>query len=92
MLIPYNANAISNPTIQDGGATAIYNIMGQKLSQPVKGLNYNRWDVCRAAVEKGREIGLPVYKFLEEPLVRRFGREWYQELCDTAEMLTQETV
>ena len=39
MLIPYNANAISNPTIQDGGATAIYNIMGQKLSQPVKGLN-----------------------------------------------------
>ena len=39
MLIPYNANAIRNPTIQDGGATAIYNIMGQKLSQPVKGLN-----------------------------------------------------
>ena len=71
---------------------ALYPIREKRFAGGMVGLNYNRWDVCRAAVEKGREIGLPVYKFLEEPLVRRFGREWYQELCDTAEMLIQETV
>lgn len=71
---------------------ALYPIREKRFAGGMVGLNYNRWDVCRAAVEKGRELGLPVYKFLEEPLVRRFGREWYKELCDTAEMLTQETV
>ena len=48
-------------------------------------LNYNRWDVCHDAVKKGRELGLPVYRFLEGPLVRRFGQEWYDELCAVAE-------
>jgi hypothetical protein len=43
-------------------------------------LNYHRWDVCKEAVKKGRELNLPVYKFLKEPLIRRFGAEWYSEL------------
>ena len=30
---------------------------------------------------------MPVYKFLKEPLIRRFGEAWYQELCDVAEQL-----
>ena len=28
---------------------------------------------------------MPVYKFLREPLIRRFGQEWYDELCVVAE-------
>lgn len=44
------------------------------------GLNYNRWDVCHAAVLKGQKEHLPLYKYLKEPLIRRFGNEWYQEL------------
>ncbi len=47
---------------------------------PYKALNYNRWDLCKAAVQLGRAKGVRVYEFLEEPLVRRFGREWYDEL------------
>ena len=31
-------------------------------------------------MQKGRELGLPVYKFLREPLIRRFGAQWYAEL------------
>ncbi|MBR6494850.1 MAG: DUF3109 family protein, partial [Prevotella sp.] len=54
------------------------------------GLNYNRWDICRDAVKKGQELNLPVYRFLEEPLVRRFGREWYNELCEVAKELSSE--
>ena len=45
-----------------------------------KGVNYNRWDVCKAAVLLGRKENLPVYKFLKEPLIRKFGAEWYEEL------------
>ena len=47
----------------------------------VPALNYHRWDICRDAVEKGRQLNLRVYEFLREPLVRRFGQQWYDELC-----------
>ncbi len=66
---------------------ALYPIREKRFAGGLVGLNYNRWDVCRPAVEKGRGLGLPVYKFLEGPLVRRFGKEWYQELCEIAETL-----
>ena len=47
-----------------------------------KAVNYHEWDICRCAVAKGRKEGIPLYRYLEEPLVRRFGREWYDELCE----------
>lgn len=50
-------------------------------------LNYHKWSVCREAVKKGRELHLPLYKFLKKPLIRRFGEEWYAELCEVAEQL-----
>ena len=50
------------------------------------GLNYHRWTVCKDAVEKGKALGLPVYKFLKEPLIRRFGEAWYEELCEVANL------
>lgn len=50
-------------------------------------LNYHEWDVCRAAVCKGRKTGVPLFKYLKEPLIRRFGKEWYAELCEQAEIL-----
>lgn len=47
---------------------------------PYKALNYNRWDVCKSAVQLGEKENLPVYKFLKEPLIRKFGKEWYEEM------------
>ena len=47
---------------------------------PYKAVNYHRWDVCKAAVLLGRKEDVPVYKFLKEPLIRKFGEEWYAEL------------
>lgn len=43
-------------------------------------LNYNRWDICKAAVILGQKENLPVFKFLKEPLIQKFGESWYQEL------------
>ena len=57
----------------------LYPIRLKKIGDCVA-LNYNRWDVCKMAVVKGRQLDLPVYRFLKEPLVRRFGAAWYEEL------------
>lgn len=43
-------------------------------------VNYHKWDVCKCARKLGSINDLPVYKFLKEPLIRRFGQEWYDEL------------
>ena len=49
-------------------------------------LNYDRWTICRPAVRAGNRNEIKLYQFLEEPLVRRFGRQWYDELCIAAQM------
>ena len=66
---------------------ALYPIRVKDFKNGTVGINYNRWDVCKDAVIKGREIDLPVYKFLEGPLKRRFGADWYNELCEVAEQV-----
>lgn len=66
---------------------ALYPIRVKAFNNDTFGINYNRWDVCKDAVIKGKELNLPVYKFLEGPLIRRFGEEWYKELCDVAKQL-----
>lgn len=65
---------------------ALYPIREKRFADGLVALNYNRWDVCRDAREKGKALGLPVYQFLKEPLIRRFGEAWYQELCDVAKL------
>lgn len=69
---------------------ALYPIREKRFSDGTVALNYHRWDVCKDAVKKGRELSLPVYKFLEGPLVRRFGQEWYDELCNVAHELREQ--
>ena len=66
---------------------ALYPIREKNFGNGLIGLNYNRWAVCRDAVEKGKALNLRVYQFLKEPLIRRFGEAWYQELCDVAREL-----
>jgi hypothetical protein len=36
-------------------------------------LNYDRWDICSPACSFGAKLGVPVYKFLKEPLERKYG-------------------
>lgn len=69
---------------------ALYPIREVALKNGYTGLNYHRWDVCQSAVRKGRQLQLPVYKFLKEPLVRRFGKEWYEQLERVADELKEQ--
>lgn len=66
---------------------ALYPIREKQFSDGSIGLNYHRWDICACGREKGRQLHLKVYQFLREPLVRRFGQQWYDELCDVARAL-----
>ena len=66
---------------------ALYPIREKRLSNGLIALNYHRWSVCAAARRKGEALGLYVYEFLKEPLVRRFGQEWYDELAAVAKAL-----
>ena len=47
-------------------------------------INFDRWKICRPAEALGKKKGIRVYEFLKDPLIRRFGQEWYDELELTA--------
>ena len=70
---------------------ALYPIRAKVFNGGMVGLNYNRWAICRDAVAKGEELGMAVYQFLKEPLTKRFGKEWYDELCKVAENILTES-
>lgn len=58
----------------------LYPIRLISLSNGTIGLNYHRWNVCSSACENGRKLDIPVYKSLREPIIRRFGEEFYKAL------------
>jgi hypothetical protein len=57
----------------------LYPIRISKVSA-YEALNYHKWDICAPACALGKEHQVPVYQFLKEALVRKFGADWYQEL------------
>lgn len=50
-------------------------------------LNYDQWNICSAACSKGRELKVPVYVFLKEAIIRKYGEAFYEELEAVAEYL-----
>jgi hypothetical protein len=43
-------------------------------------VNYHKWSICRKALDNGKRLNLPLYRFLEESLIRKYGRAWYNKL------------
>lgn len=62
---------------------ALYPIRLNKVGD-LTGVSYHRWDICHCARQLGAKRHIPLYKFLREPLSRRFGEDWYNELELTA--------
>ena len=44
-------------------------------------LNYEKWSICNTACELGSHLQVPVYIFLKEALIRKYGKSWYHNLC-----------
>ena len=53
-------------------------------------VNYDVWDICKPAVENGKKLNVPVYKFLKEPLSQKYGKDWYKQLRLVADELEKE--
>lgn len=68
----------------------LYPIRVVRFSNGTIGLNYHRWAVCAPARACGAKLGIPVYKALREPIVRRFGEEFYRALECAAELLNKQ--
>ena len=47
-------------------------------------VNYHKWHICDDACSLGKELGVPVYKFIKQALIRKFGEDWYKELEEVA--------
>jgi len=68
----------------------LYPIRIKKLRTGDEALNYHRWETCKAACKLGKSLEVPVYRFLKEPLIRRYGKKWYKALELAAEKIISE--
>ncbi|MDA3954437.1 MAG: DUF3109 family protein [Bacteroidales bacterium] len=68
----------------------LYPIRIKKMGDDMVALNYHVWNVCDPARKYGCKKKVKAYEFLEEALVRKFGREWYNELLETVEVYKKE--
>lgn len=57
----------------------LYPIRVQK-GTTFESLNYDRWSICKDACTLGKELKVPVYKFLKEPIVRAYGAKFFEEM------------
>jgi hypothetical protein len=48
-------------------------------------INYHHWHICSPACTLGEKLKVPVYQFLKEPLIRKYGENWYRQLVQTIE-------
>ena len=68
---------------------SLYPIRAKRFENGTIGLNYSQWNICRDAVALGKQLNIPVYRFLKVPLIRCFGEEWYAELEALANEVNQ---
>ncbi|MEO6168144.1 MAG: DUF3109 family protein [Chitinophagales bacterium] len=47
-------------------------------------VNYNKWEVCSPACKNGKELGVSVYQFVKDALIRKYGLDWYDQLQGAA--------
>jgi hypothetical protein len=52
----------------------------------MEAVNYHQWSICSAACTYGKSLQVPLYKFLKDALVRKYGEAWYAELVQQIEV------
>ncbi len=67
----------------------LYPIRIKKLKD-YDAVNYDKWDVCKPACECGKKLNVPVYKFLKTPLIRKYGKNWFKQLEQSAQLYLKE--
>jgi len=54
-------------------------------------VNYHKWSICSDACSFGKSLKVPLYKFLKDPLIRKYGEDWYEELVKVIEQPVSKT-
>ncbi len=49
----------------------------------LEALNYHEWPICHDALKCGKKNNVPLYIFLKDALVRKYGKGWYDKLVET---------
>jgi hypothetical protein len=68
----------------------LYPVRIRKLKN-YEAVNYDRWEICAPACKLGKSLKVPVYKFLRESLIRKYGEEWFKELEIAADYLKSQS-
>jgi hypothetical protein len=58
-----------------------------KVFEDITALNYDKWHICEPARELGHKEKIPVFRFLKEPIIRKFGETFFEALEKAAEEL-----
>ena len=69
----------------------LYPIRVAKLNN-YEALNYNSWHLCEPACKLGESLQVKTYKFLKEPIIRKWGEAFYHELELVDEELSKKNV
>jgi hypothetical protein len=51
-------------------------------------INYHQWEICDDACQLGQELSVPIYVFVKQALIRKFGEDWYKELEEVAKKMS----
>lgn len=62
---------------------SLYPVRLKKFGE-MTAVNLHRWKICNCAEKNGKRTGIRAYQFLKQPLIKKFGEEWYEELDKTA--------
>jgi hypothetical protein len=72
----YNAGKIS---FKKPISCHLYPVRVQEYSE-FSAVNYHKWPICNDACILGKSLQVPVYKFVKDALIRKFGENWYAAL------------
>ncbi|MEZ5083343.1 MAG: DUF3109 family protein [Bacteroidales bacterium] len=54
-------------------------------SKSFEAVNYHKWYICEPAKTHGKNLGIPLYKFVKDSLIRKYGEAWYKKLVKEIE-------
>lgn len=93
--VTFTSNGIASCGIEDAFNAGVIDPVAPGFKKPVSchlypirikeysefsAVNYDRWPICDDACVLGKELQVPIYKFVKDALIRKFGEDWYAEL------------
>ena len=95
----FDENGIAKCGIEDAyrsGATSFHKPVSCHL-YPIRvhkgkfheALNYHRWPICKPACECGSKLKVKVYRFLKDPIIRKYGEEFFEKMVEAEKLLSE---